>query len=96
MTGQPQQKTIKGYIVSIPSTPGGREDSAKVALLDEADGQEYHILPKGMGIDLVGHINAKAEVTGLVQQKDDMLYMQVRNYTVDDAFEHDWYDDDND
>lgn len=93
MTGQPQQKTVSGYIISVPGKSGNREDSAKVALQDD-NGQEYHILPKGMGIDLVGHINARAEVTGLVQQKDDILYLQVRNYTIDDAFEHDWYDDD--
>ena len=94
MTGQQQQKTVMGYIVSLPRQSGAKEESAKVALQDK-NGLEYHILPKGMGIDMVEHINAKAEITGIVQQKDDILYLQVRSYTVDDAFEDDWYDDNN-
>ncbi|MDR2050563.1 MAG: hypothetical protein LBQ63_02175 [Deltaproteobacteria bacterium] len=92
MTGQQEQRTVRGYIVSLPPRKGAGEESAKVALQDE-DGREYHIVPKGVGIDLVGHISARVEATGIVRQKEDILFLWVRRYTVDDAFEDDWYDD---
>ncbi len=92
MNGQPLQ-TVTGYIVSIPRHNGIKEEGAKVALHDDA-GNEYHILPKGVGIDMVDHINAKVQITGLVQSKDDVQYLQVRSYVIDDAFEDGWYDDD--
>jgi hypothetical protein len=92
MTGQQEQQTVRGYIVSLPLRKEAGEDSAKVALQDDS-GREYHIVPRGMGMDLAGHINARVEVTGSVQQKEDLLLLQVRKYSVDDAFEDDWYND---
>ncbi|MDL2285740.1 hypothetical protein LJB93_03245 [Desulfovibrio sp. OttesenSCG-928-F07] len=93
MNGE-QLQTVTGYIVALPKQPGAKEDAAKVALQDN-NGNEFYIIPKGMGIDMVEHINAKAEITGMVHEKDEVTFIQVRNYTVDDAFDDDWYDDDN-
>lgn len=92
MSAQQEQRTLKGYIIALPRQPGAGEEHAKAALLGE-DGLEYHIVPRGMGIDLAGHINAGVEVSGLVWQKEEQFFVQVRDYTVDDAFEDDWYDD---
>ncbi|MDR2503700.1 MAG: hypothetical protein LBD82_04870 [Deltaproteobacteria bacterium] len=91
MSGEQEQITLKGYIVALPRHAGG-EEGARAALRTE-DGLEYRILPKGMGLDLAAHINARVEVTGLVRHKEDPRLLQVRKYIVDDAFEDDWYDD---
>lgn len=93
MAEQQNLQTVKGFVVVLPKQ-GGAEDAAKVAVLDD-NGVEFHILPRGMGIDLVDHINAGVEVVGTVQEKDDVRYMHVRNYKVQDDYEDHWYDDDN-
>lgn len=90
MSGQQNQLTVQGYIVSIPS--GEIEEGAKVAIQTDA-GAEYFILPKGMGLDLMEHVNAKAEVSGIVEKRGENNFLLVRNYSVRDGFEDDWYDD---
>ena len=92
MTSQQNLTTVQGYIVALPKQ-GGKED-AKVAVLGE-NGVEYRFLPKGMGIDLVDHINVGVEVTGVVQEKDELLLIHVRQYKIQDEYEDEWYDDGN-
>ena len=86
------QESFRGYIVTLPDGLAGSE-SARVALRAE-DGGEYLITPKGMGLDLAEHINAKVEVTGSVQRGEEAVFLTVRGYRVEDAFEDGWYDDD--
>jgi hypothetical protein len=90
MTSQQNIKTLRGYIVALPKKPGG--DDAGIALQDEA-GEEILIVPKGAGLDLVDYINAKVEITGLVQERDERKFIQVRQYVLPDEYEDQWYDD---
>lgn len=90
MSGQQKQQIINGYIVTVPR---GEADASIHVALHTDNGDEFFILPKGMGIDLVEHVNARAEVSGIVEQRDEAHFILVRNYTVKDGFEDDWYDD---
>lgn len=83
-------KVVKGYVVPLPRS--GRDELAARVAVTEGD-VEYHIVPRGAGVDLGSHINAHVEVEGLVRETDGALLMQVRTYRLDDAFEHEWYDD---
>lgn len=79
--------TISGYVVALPRNMD--EHQATVAITQ--DDVEYRILPRGAGVDLVDEVNVAVEATGLVEEKDGVLYMTVRGYKVleDDA----WLDD---
>lgn len=90
MSFQTKQETITGYIMTVPD--GETEEGARASLQSD-DGVVYFILPKGMGLDLMEHINAKAEVNGLVEERGGSRFILVRNYAVQDGFEDDWYDD---
>ena len=92
MTSQQNLITVRGYVIALPKQ-GGRED-AKVAVQDDDSGTEYLVLPRGMGLDLVDHINAKVEVTGTLQEKDENKFIQVRQFKTQDEYDDDWYDDD--
>lgn len=83
-------KTVKGYIVPLPRS---RDDMAARVAIEEGD-VEYHVVPRGAGIDLGSHLNAYVEVEGLVRETEGAILLQVRNYRLNDAFEHEWYDDD--
>ena len=44
------------------------------------------IIPRGAGADLADEVSALVEVTGLLEQVDEVNYIQVRGYTlVDDT-----------
>ena len=90
MSPQEKQETIIGYIMTVPD--GETEEGARASLQTD-DGVEYFILPKGMGLDLTEHVNARAEVNGLVNEQGDSRFILVRSYSVQDGFEDDWYDD---
>lgn len=90
MSSQAKQETIIGYIMTVPD--GETEKGARGSLQTD-DGVEYFILPKGMGLDLMEHINARAEVNGLVEEHGESRFILVRSYSVQDGFEDDWYDD---
>ena len=50
------------------------------------DDVEYRIIPRGAGADLADEVSALVEVTGLLEQADEVNYIQVRGYTlVDDT-----------
>ncbi|MDL2314417.1 hypothetical protein LJC36_05505 [Desulfovibrio sp. OttesenSCG-928-C14] len=91
MTSQQNLITVRGYIVSLPRKDG--KEDAKVTVQAE-DGVEYYIVPKGMGMDLVEHINAGVELSGLLQEQDERKFILVRQYQINDQFEDEWYDDD--
>lgn len=90
MSGQQNLQNINGYIVAVPD--GETEEGARVSIHTD-DGAEYFIIPKGMGLDIMEHINARAEVSGLVEERGGLRFMIVRTYSVQDGFEDDWYDD---
>lgn len=92
MTSQQNLITVRGYVVALPRQ-GGRDD-AKVAIQDDDSGVEYKVVPRGMGLDLADHVNAKAEVTGTTQEKDEEVFIHVRQYKTQDEYDDDWYDDD--
>ncbi|MDR1242544.1 MAG: hypothetical protein LBM00_07165 [Deltaproteobacteria bacterium] len=90
MISQQNLKTIRGYIISRPKNSGG--DDAGIALQDEG-GEEFLIIPRGMGLDLADYINAKIEISGLVREQDECKSIQVRRYVLQDEYEDQWYDD---
>ncbi|MDR2892736.1 MAG: hypothetical protein LBV80_06605 [Deltaproteobacteria bacterium] len=90
MTSQQNLVTVRGYIISLPKQAG--RDDAKVAVQDES-GVEYLVLPRGMGLDLADNVNAKVEVAGIVQDKDDQRFILVRQYQLMDEYDDQWYDD---
>ena len=77
--------TIKGYVVAIPAD----EAQARVAIMFED--KEYHIVPRGAGVDLDDHLNALVEAQGVCTETDGVCHMQVRGYKVFDDDE--WLDD---
>lgn len=83
-------RTITGYIVPISVT--GPEPTATVAL---AEGEtEYHIEPRGAGIDLADQINVRVEARGSIREVDGVPLLFIRNYKLIDEFDSEWYDDD--
>ncbi len=92
--GNQETTTIKGFIRSLPHV-SALEAGAKVAVVTE-DGTEYLVIHKGVGIDLLEHTSANAEVTGVVTAKEDGYIIQVRSYSVNDGYDDAWYDDTDD
>ena len=73
--------TVKGYVCSVPRAADARQADV-----------EYRIIPRGAGADLADEVSALVEVTGLLEQVDEVNYIQVRGYTlVDDTSS--WDDD---
>ena len=80
--------TVKGYVCSVPRAADARQASVAVV----QDDVEYRIIPRGAGADLADEVSALVEVTGLLEQVDEVNYIQVRGYTrVDDTSS--WDDD---
>ena len=80
--------TVKGYVCSVPRAADARQASVAVV----QDDVEYRIIPRGAGADLADEVSALVEVTGLLEQVDEVNYMLVRGYTlVDDTSS--WDDD---
>ena len=71
-----QHVTVRGYVLSIP------QDERKCRIVVQRDNQEYHVLPKGAGVDLCEEVNALVEVSGAVEERDDVPYMTVRGFRV--------------
>lgn len=76
--------TITGYVVALPRNMDAHQ--ACVAIVQ--DDVEYRILPRGAGVDLDDEVNVSVQATGLVEEKDGVMYMAVRGYKVleDDAW----------
>ena len=80
--------TVRGYVAAVPRSVDARQ--ARVAVVQ--DDVEYRIIPRGAGADLADEVSALVEVTGLLEQVDEVNYIQVRGYTlVDDTSS--WDDD---
>ena len=72
----------------MPRAADARQASVAVV----QDDVEYRIIPRGAGADLADEVSALVEVTGLLEQVDEVNYIQVRGYTlVDDTSS--WDDD---
>lgn len=66
----------------MPRAADARQASVAVV----QDDVEYRIIPRGAGADLADEVSALVEVTGLLEQVDEVNYIQVRGYTlVDDT-----------
>lgn len=67
-------------------------DARQASVAVVQDDVEYRIIPRGAGADLADEVSALVEVTGLLEQVDEVNYIQVRGYTlVDDTSS--WDDD---
>ena len=66
--------TVKGYVCSVPRAADARQASVAVV----QDDVEYRIIPRGAGADLADEVSALVEVTGLLEQVDEVNYIQVR------------------
>jgi len=85
--------TLKGFVQAIPRSTA--EDGARVALVTTS-GEEYPVLHKGAGVDLVDHISADVEVTASLVEMPEIeggKALRVRKYQVLDGYEDPWYDD---
>ena len=75
--------TVKGYVCSVPRAADARQASVAVV----QDDVEYRIIPRGAGADLADEVSAL-----VLEQVDEVNYIQVRGYTlVDDTSS--WDDD---
>ena len=84
-------RTITGYIV--PISLNDSPDPAATVALEQGD-KEFHIEPRGAGIDLADQINVKVEARGTVREKEGVSLLHVRSYKLIDEFDSEWYDDD--
>ena len=65
--------TVKGYVCSVPRAADARQASVAVV----QDDVEYRIIPRGAGADLADEVSALVEVTGLLEQVDEVNYTLV-------------------
>jgi len=70
--------TVKGYVCAVPHTVDARQ--ARVAVVQ--DDVEYHVLPRGAGVDLADEVSVPVEATGLLEEVDGVFYLAVRGYKV--------------
>ena len=93
MEKEAKKSTIIGFIRPLLLTKDKcLEKNAKISIVT-AEGQDYIISPKGAGNDLLEHINANVTAHGLLRKEEELSYFTVREYTLNDGFEHQWYDD---
>jgi hypothetical protein len=87
MDTTPSSVTLRGLVSPLPSG-----HACRVALVD--GDAEYHILPRGAGIDLADMVSRQLEVAGTIIEEEDAKLLHVRSYTVLDAIDDDsWYAD---
>ena len=77
--------TLRGVVAPLST-----DHSCKVALIVGDD--EYPILPKGAGIDLLDMVSLQLEVICTIQEEDVNRYLHVRSYTILES-DDDWMDD---
>lgn len=82
--------TLRGYVAPLPSG-----QPCRVALVAADNGEEYPVLPRGAGIDLVDMVSAQLEVVCTVHEDGEAKRLHVRSYQVLDALDDDeaWYGD---
>ncbi len=79
-------KTIQGYVAPLPE---GGKGCCQVAVV--VDDVEYHVLPRGAGVDLIEHLSAQVEVSGTVtEDPEGPPVIQVRAYQVIDPDDERW------
>lgn len=87
MNGEQKLRAVVGWV-----TPVSGREGIRVSVAPDA-GQEFLILHKGAGVDLLGHISAKVEVSGLetpAPNAETPPTLMVRSYRV---LDDDWDDD---
>ncbi len=91
MNGEQKLVTVTGWVSPVT----GRE-GIRVAIVSESGqnaGQDFFVLHKGAGVDLLGHISAGVEVSGLETPGDEgeddppRRYLMVRSYRL---LDDDW------
>lgn len=78
--------TISGYVVALPRNVDAHQS---IVAIDQ-DGEEYRVLPRGAGVDLADEVNAMVQVTGLIEEKDDLKYISVRGYKILEDEDDSW------
>ena len=73
-----EQITVRGYVTAVPRGTDARH--ARVAIVQ--DDVEYRIIPRGAGVDLDDEVSVPVEVTGLLETADEVSYLMVRGYPV--------------
>ncbi len=81
--------TVRGYVAVLPRTIETHQ--SRVAIIQ--DDQEYRVLTKGAGVDLIDDVNAPIEAVGTVEEIDGDKYITVRKYKLLED-EHSWDEDD--
>ena len=71
-----QHVTVQGYVISIP------QDERKCRIAIQNEENQYHVLPKGAGVDLAEEVNALVAATGAVEDREDVAFMTVRGYKL--------------
>ncbi|SHN48912.1 hypothetical protein [Desulfovibrio litoralis] len=93
MTQEAIKSTVTGYIRPIIAENDKElEKNAKISLVTTS-GEQYIILPKGAGNDLLERLNANITATGNIFNENERSYFFVRDYSFNDDLEHEWYND---
>ena len=70
--------TVRGYVAVLLRT--SETHQSRVAIIQ--DDQEYRVLTKGAGVDLIDDVNAPIEAVGTVEEIDGDKYITVRKYRL--------------
>lgn len=79
--------TVTGLVTTLPRNSDARQ--ANVAIIQ--NNEEYRVLPRGAGIDLMDEVNASVEAIGLITEEDGLKYIAVRGFKL--LEDDDWLDD---
>ena len=69
---------FRGYVAVLLRTIETHQ--SRVAIIQ--DDQEYRVLTKGAGVDLIDDVNAPIEAVGTVEEIDGDKYITVRKYRL--------------
>ena len=79
-------ETIQGYVAPLAGRDKG---CCQIAIV--TDDGEYHVAPRGAGVDLLEHLSVQVEVSGTITREEDQPHViQVRTYTFTEPNDEDW------
>ena len=93
MNNTTESVSLTGFVQSLPKS--SKSETIRVVLVTPG-GEEYPVLHKGAGVDLVDHIGADVEVSAVYENTFLAEYakaLRIRTYRVTDGYEDPWYDD---
>lgn len=70
--------TVRGYVAVLPRSTECYQ--CRVAIIQ--DDEEYRVLTRGAGVDLLDEISAQVEAEGVVEERDGNKYLTIRRYTL--------------